>query len=75
MSLRLTAGFDGVLPEPGPHETLEAALDACVALSTESLEDGVDASRVYRLCPACAAHISANPLQRADGGGPLGKPH
>ena len=62
MSLRLTAGFDGCLPEPPPPQSIAAAVAACLEFTEEELEDSVDMLRTFTLCPACRDAIARDPL-------------
>jgi hypothetical protein len=65
MSLRLTAGFDGYLPEPEPGESTGNLIAACENLNADELEAQVDQEMSFTLCPACRNHIALDPLHRA----------
>jgi hypothetical protein len=68
MSLRLTAGFDGYLPTPPPGLNLSKAIDQCMKLSEEELEQSVDLLQSFTLCPPCRDSIAADPLQTLGNG-------
>ena len=70
LALRLTAGFDGYLPEPAAGEEPAHALAACLALDEESLAAQVDQRFAFTVCPACRNHIALDPLQRSLAGPP-----
>ena len=63
--LRLTAGFDGYLPDPGVSDTSEDLLALCDNLDAGSLEAQVDEHLEFKVCPSCRYHIALDPLQRA----------
>lgn len=71
MRLRLTADFDGYLPEPEAGETAESLFAAAEAMETGELEAQVDQLLAFAICPACRLTILRDPLQRG-GGGPNG---
>ena len=68
MSLRLTAGFDGRLPDPPPPQSIASAVAACMELTEEELEESVDMLRTYTLCPSCREAIARDPLHTAGNG-------
>jgi hypothetical protein len=66
----MLSGFDGVIhmPEnPAQHE-IATILEETRELSEEELEDTVDLTRLYTVCPSCRKHILNDPLQRGSKG-------
>jgi hypothetical protein len=68
MTLTLTSGFDGVLPEIEGDLALKMAqvVASTGAASAEDLEESVHMQRAYILCPSCHKVIANDPL-RNDG--------
>ena len=65
LTLRLTADFDGHLPEGArPGESLDTVLKQCMALPEDALNAQVDLALAFTVCPPCRAVIVRNPLQR-----------
>jgi hypothetical protein len=62
VTVHVTADFDGVLPEAGTMEDLEAFMHQLDAEDPVKLEKDVYQSHGYILCPACKAAFLANPL-------------
>ena len=65
MTLTLTSGFDGVLPDVEGDLALEMekAVAASGEASSEELEDSVYMQRAYTLCPPCRKVIADDPLR------------
>jgi hypothetical protein len=65
LTVRMTADFDGHLPEGArPGESLDAILEQCAALPEDELNAQVDLALAFTVCPPCRAVIVNNPLQR-----------
>ena len=65
LTLRVTADFDGHLPEGSkPGESLDTVLEQCVALPEDELNAQVDLALAFTVCPPCRSMILRNPLQR-----------
>jgi hypothetical protein len=62
VTIHVTADFDGVLPEGGAMEDLEAFMRQLDTSDPVRLESDVHQSKGYLLCPACKALFLSNPL-------------
>jgi len=66
----MLSGFDGVIQtsEVSPQEEIATILEETRELSKEELEDTVDLTRIYTVCPSCRKHLLKDPLQRGSQG-------
>ena len=62
VTIHVTADFDGVLPDAGEMEDLEAFMRQLDAADASELERDVYRSQGYILCPACKDAFLADPL-------------
>jgi hypothetical protein len=62
VTIHVTADFDGVLPDQGEMEDLEAFMRKLDAANPAELEKDVYQSQGYVLCPACKAAFLGDPL-------------
>ncbi|GAB4270980.1 MAG: hypothetical protein Kow0092_25520 [Deferrisomatales bacterium] len=62
VTIHVTADFDGVLPDRGDMEDLEAFMRRLDAADPEAAERDVHQSQGYLLCPACKRSFLDDPL-------------
>ncbi len=72
VTIHVTADFDGVLPDQGEMEDLEAFMRAIDAADAPEAGKDVYQSQGFLLCPACKASFLDDPLGLRAAGEPQG---
>lgn len=72
ITIHVTADFDGVLPDQGDMDDLEAFMRTLDAADPVEAGKDVYQAQGFLLCPACKASFLADPLGRSRAGEPPG---